>query len=152
MALFSWTGAIASRPSAKTATDLIHLPRRCLAGAFSFHLETSVNDTQRQCGWFAVLIILAMTVYPPWVRVHTRPESPLQTPQGLTINVAVHAPETASDYDWLFSSQHGKVDLVRLGMQYLAVALFFGWCIYLCHGPEAKPAREKAPRQSADAP
>lgn len=104
-----------------------------------------MNDTQKQCGWFAVLIILAMTCYPPWTRVHTRPESPLQTPQGLTINVAVHAPQTAAGYDWLFSDYYGRVDLTRLGLQYLAVLVFFGWCAFLAHGPEAKPARESRP-------
>ncbi len=106
-----------------------------------------MNTDQKQFASFGIGFSLIMILFPPWLTVHTGPVSSASGQQGLTISILIRPVETATDYSWIFSppGQSARLDLARLSLQILAMALLFGWCVYLARGQQTVPEQVPSP-------
>lgn len=101
-----------------------------------------MNGDQQQVAWFGVAALLAMALYPPWVRVEFHSQWQ-EAKQGL-VSVTMAPKETATDYGWLFSPpSSSRLDLARLALQAIAVGTVIGMWLY---GFRTVPKRMKPAR------
>lgn len=105
-----------------------------------------LTRNQRDVVWIALGLLLAMIAFPPWLHVRV----PGEPARGLPALLPRPPVETAAGYAPLWDPpDSSRLDLVRLGLQVLALAALAGWIFWLCRAPgasgESMPASQEPP-------